>query len=111
MNVAHVEEAGSGLRQWWANIESRPSVMVGNEKAMTRAEAIQAGERYWQNDDALKIREAALRSRNPGRQVFSGLLPSHDIAWNGEPGYYIFILADRRIRVDGKLRYRVLDSA
>ena len=61
------------------------------------------------NIDPDQMTESAMRERYPGQQIYSGNLPCHDVIWNGDPGWYTYVLADRRKRdKDNKLKFVVL---
>jgi len=57
---------------------------------------------------AQKVKEAEeeLRRLYPGEGLFRGPLPTHDVEWDGPPGYYVYVLRRRKRR--GK--YRVLGA-
>ena len=88
----------------WVALMGRPAIsLVNDTDAALEALAVA----YWANADEGERAEAALRAANPGRQVYGGQLPARDVEWNGEPGWYMYVLKDRRAR--GK--YQVLAVA
>ena len=78
----------------WVYLPGRIGIARDND--LPESKLIAWAEIYWQNADAEQAREAQLRADCPGRQIFSGQLPDHDVEWNGAPGHYLYCLKDRR---------------
>ena len=62
---------------------------------MPEEEATRAAEAYWRGRDQEETIASYLRQKY-NKQVYIGPLPTHDVAWDGLPGQYAYVLKDRR---------------
>lgn len=89
----HDEELG-GIRYTWVYLEGRPGVNVGRAP-IPEEEATRNAETYWMRRDREEEVASNLREEY-NKQVYIGSLPTHDIVWDGPPGWYAYVLKDRK---------------
>ena len=85
-----------GIRNWWVALDGEPARCCGHVDSTTQEEAIalaRSGAAL-----ATKKREIMdiIRSEYPESQIYSGFLPSYDTTWEGEEGWYLYVLCPRR---------------
>jgi len=93
------------IRHAWVSIPGRSSVCVGRQGELETT-IIDRAIIHWQRHDAYKIIEDAMRAKHPEQQLYTSMLPQPDVIWDGQEGYYLYCLKDRRKA--GK--YQVLDA-
>ena len=95
-----------GIRHIEVRLPNRPAVSIArDDDNLSDIELIKRATSYWQARDREESISNTLKTKYPDKQVYIGVLPTHDIDTTLN-GYYAYVLKDRKRQ--GK--YQILES-
>lgn len=92
----HREELGC-IWSKWIRLPGLPLMCLGANDTPDEKVIQEAIFQYKRRYNKLKI-DNELKDKYPDKQLYEGMLPEHDISFEGEPGMYIYILKSRKKR-------------